>query len=67
MSKQNQIVIAIDLKPGIYITHMEELRIKLYRLLNENWCNDLSDESIHLKEFITRDEKGNIYEQTELE
>lgn len=67
MSKQNQIVIAIDLKPGISITHMEELRIKLYRLLNENWCNNLSDESIHLKEFITRDEKGNIYEQTELE
>lgn len=67
MSKQNQVVIAIDLKPGISIRNMEELRIKLYRVLNEKWCNDLSDESIHLKEFITRDEKGNIYEQIELE
>lgn len=64
---QNQIVLSIDLKPGIGIRQMESLRIELYRLLQHNWCNDLSDESIHLKEFIVRDEFGNIYEQTELE
>jgi len=64
---QNQIVLSIDLKNGITIRDMERLRIKLFRLLSHEWCNDTSDESIHLKEFITRDEQGSIYEQIELE